>query len=246
LDGRLVKTSSGPVTLAVAQATIDDEPMTPRERLFVMLADPTLIAILLGIAMLGLYTEFQHPGAILPAVVGSLAFLALLVGIQVVPIHYAGLLLIAIGFGCFVLEIKITSYGLLTVAGISAIVGGLFLLVDKSRFTVPVSWSVAVPGLGSMALIAAFLTWLAARAMRSTPLGDDRELVGRVVRAHTALSPAGTVTLDGVFWKAVSTRPVEAGASVRIVAAKGLLLEVEPAPAEAAPPVSFVAGGSAT
>lgn len=246
IDGRTVKTAAGPVTLATESASVDELRMSAREQVFVWLANPTLIAILLGIVVLGFYTEFQHPGAIFPAVVGGIALLGLLVGVQAVPVHYAALLLILIGFACFILEIKVTSYGLLTLGGVAGVGLGLYLLVDRSKFTVPVSWGIAAPALASIVLIVVFITWIAARAMSATPLGDAREFVGRVVRAHTALSPNGTVTLDGTFWRAVSTRPVDAGTSVRIVSSKGLTLFVEPAPPDAAPPESFVQGGSAT
>ena len=236
LDGRVVTTLSGEHRLSTANADIVEDPMSMRELVFTWLANPTLISILMGIAMLGLYTEFQHPGAIAPAVIGGIALLGVLIGVQAVPVNYAGLLLIVLGFACFILEIKITSYGLLTAGGVAGVGLGLFLLVDKTTFTVPVSWTIAAPALAAMAGVAVFLTFLAARAMASVPYGDSREFLGRVVRAHTDLSPTGTVTLDGVLWNAISTPAARAGDAVRIVHVEGLTLQVVPAPDSAAAP----------
>ena len=244
LDGRTVKLIAGDTRLSTANAEVIEDPMSLRGQVFTWLADPTLISLLMGIAMLGLYTEFQHPGAIVPAVIGGLALLGVLIGVQAVPVNYAGLLLIMLGFTCFILEIKLTSYGLLTAGGIAGVGLGLFLLVDKATFTVPVSWSIAVPGLGAMAGIAVFVTVLAARAMAAPPLGDSRELLGRVIYAHTDLAPTGTVTLDGVFWNAISASPVVAGAAVRIVETRGLTLHV--VPEASVPPAVRAPGESET
>jgi membrane-bound serine protease (ClpP class) len=250
LDGRLVTTAAGQHRISSLGAHVVEVDMSWRETFVAFLANPTLLSILTLVVMLGLYTEFNHPGAVLPATLAGFALLFLLIGVQVVPVNYAGLLLIALGFVCFILEIKIVSYGMLTVGGAAGIGLGLFLLVDPTTFTVPVSWPLAVPAIGTMVAIAVFITILAARAMRATPLGDARELIGRVVRTATRLAPGveGKVVLDGVFWNAASADTIEAGAAVRIVEAHGLLLRVAPAvlaPNEVVPPVA-AAGGSLT
>ena len=180
------------------------------------------------------WAEFNHPGLIFPAVTAGLALVALLVGAQVVPINIAGLLLVAIGFLCFILEIKITSYGLLTIAGIAAVLGGLVILVDETVFTVGIAWSAVLPAFATAAAIAMTITYLAVKAMASPPLGDTGEMVGRIVRAAGALAPSGKVMVDGVFWNAVSTGPVPDGATVRITGATGNVLRVEPAVAATA------------
>lgn len=229
LDGRVVRTAAGDATIRSANAAIVGEVMTRRELVVSFLANPTLIAILGMVVMLGIYAEFNHPGLIFPAVTAGLALVALLVGAQVVPINIAALLLIAIGFICFILEVKITSYGLLTIGGIAAILLGLVMLVDETVFTVGIAWSAVLPALATTAAITMGITFLAVRAMASPPLGDTGELVGRIVRAAGPLSPEGKVMVDGVFWNAVSTVPVADGGPVRIVGARGLLLSVEPA-----------------
>lgn len=228
LDGRVVRTAAGDATIRSANAAIVGEVMTRRELIVSFLANPTLIAILGMVVMLGIYAEFNHPGLIFPAVIAGLSLVALLVGAQVVPINIAALLLIAIGFICFILEIKITSYGLLTIGGIAAVLLGLVMLVDETVFTVGIAWSTVLPALATTAAIMMAITYLAVKAMASKPLGDTGELVGRIVRAAGPLAPTGKVVVDGVFWNAISTGPVPDGGAVRITGSEGLLLNVEP------------------
>jgi membrane-bound serine protease (ClpP class) len=235
VEGRTVKTAAGDRVLHLTSARVVFEPMSWREQFVAFLANPTLIALLGAMVMLGIYGEFSHPGTIFPAAAATICLVLLLVASQAVPINIAGLLLIMFGFLCFVLEIKFHSYLALTATGIACISGGLLLLVDQTKFTVGVSWPIIVPAFAAIAAIMVGITFLAVRAMRSSPLGDNREMIGRVVKVAAPLGPeGGTVLVDGVLWNAVSAVPVESGAHVRIVQAKDLTLTVVPDGAVAA------------
>ena len=114
LDGRTVTRFDGrSATLRTASATIVPIAMTLRQRILSAVAHPNIAYILLSLGTLGLTIELWSPGAVLPGVVGGLSLLLAFFALQVLPINYAGLLLMLFGLLLFALEIKVTSYGLL-------------------------------------------------------------------------------------------------------------------------------------
>ncbi len=226
LDGRVVATAAGDRTIATGSAAVVARPMKWRERVFSFVADPTLLAILGTIVVLGIWVELNNPGMVFPAVAAGIALLLVLVGSRVVPINAGGMVLIAGGVLMLILEVKVTSYGLLTIGGIGAILLGLTILVDETTFTVPIAWSVVLPALATLIGVTVFLTWAAVRAMAETPRGDMRALYGRTARTLTALSPEGSVLIDGERWHAVADAPIAADQPVRVVASEGLTLKV--------------------
>ena len=237
LDGRTVETASGPVTLSTTYVEVVEDPMRIRERIVSWIANPTLLSLLMMVVVIGFLVEFYNPGLIFPAAIAGLALLLLLVGRQAVPVNAFAFILLALGAVCFVLEVKVTSFGMLTVAGIAATILGLSLLIDEREFTVPISWSIVGPALGATVAIAASLAFLSARALRTPAFGPEQDLIGRIVTVARPLQPEGTVEVDGTYWTALAPRDVPTGATVRIVTVDGLTLHVEPAdppPAEEA------------
>ena len=105
--------------------------MSLRQRVLSAIAHPNIAYLLLSLGMLGLTIELWSPGAILPGVVGGVSLLLAFFALQLLPVNYAGLLLILLGLLLFVLEIKVTSYGLLTVGGLVSLVFGSMILMDS-------------------------------------------------------------------------------------------------------------------
>ena len=105
--------------LHTAGARVVDIEMNWRQRLLSALAHPNIAYILLSLGMLGLTIELWNPGAVLPGVAGGLCLLLAFFAFQVLPVNYAGVLLILFGMVLFVLEIKVVSYGVLSVGGVA-------------------------------------------------------------------------------------------------------------------------------
>ncbi|MGD8374541.1 MAG: nodulation protein NfeD [Acidobacteriota bacterium] len=231
LDGMEIRRFDGAtqvLDLAGTGTTVTE--MNWRERFLGTLANPALSFLLLALGGLGLYAEFQHPGMVVPGVVGAIALLLFGFSAQVLPINWVGVLFLAIAGLMFVLEVKVTSYGALTVGGIVCLfLGGLMLYdtPDIPELRVPTGLlaaiSVAVGG------VVAVLVGLVVRAHRGRVETGEEGLVGEIGTAITDLGPAGRVFVHGEYWDAVSSDPLGVGESVRVVGVEGLRLRVEKA-----------------
>ena len=238
LEGRTVKRFDGSTTvLRVADQKVRLLEMTLKQRILAFLIDPNVAFILFSLGMLCLYIEMNHPGAILPGVIGFIMVLLAVFALQILPTSYAALALILSSFVLFALEAKMQSGGVLAAGGIVAMVLGALLLVDgpipEMRVRLLTALVVSVP----MGLITVFLMTIALRAQRNKVTTGVEGLIGEIAIAQTPLTPQGKVFVNGELWNA-SAPPnltVPEGSRLRIRAVKGLELEVEPETSEAAP-----------
>ena len=162
LDGRSVRRFDGSATvLRTAGADVIAIEMTLRQRVLSAIAHPNIAYLLLSLGMLGLTVELWSPGAIAPGVVGALSLLLAFFALQLLPVNYAGLLLIVLGMGLLILEIKVTSYGLLTVGGAASLIFGSMILVDSSAPELQLSLGLMLPVVAGTVAIAALLVRLA-------------------------------------------------------------------------------------
>lgn len=229
LDGWEVRRFSGSKeTLSLKDPQVEFVPPSPADRLLSAIAHPNIAYILLLIGLLGLYFELSHPGAIFPGVLGAVSLLLAFFALSVLPVNYVGVLLILLAIGFFVAEVKVTSYGLLAVAGLVCFIVGSAMLIDAPLPALRVSWSVILPTALVVALVVIFLLSRVVQAHRRRPISGVEGMVGEVGTAVTALSPMGKVFVHGEFWDAVAKGPVAQGSPVRVVAVIGSKLEVEP------------------
>ncbi len=228
LEGRTVRRFDGSeVRLELEPVAEREIPPTTTERLLSVLANPNVAYLLMALAMLGIYTEISHPGLVLPGVVGVIALLLGLYSMSVLPVNLAGVGLIAVAVVLFLLEVKVTSYGLLTLAGLVAFVLGSMMLFDAPIPDLRVSLAVIVPTALTVAAVTIFLLTRVVRAHRRRPLTGAEGLVGEVGEARTDLDPSGKVLVHGEWWDAeVAGDPVPAGSQVRVVAVEGRTLRV--------------------
>ena len=125
INGRKVEVGGKQLVLQTAGAPVKEIPEGLRFRVLKHIADPNIAFILMMIGLAGLYFEFAHPGVVLPGVVGAICLLLAFFAFQTLPINFIGILLILLAFIFFILEFKIISYGLLSVAGlVSLFLGG--------------------------------------------------------------------------------------------------------------------------
>ena len=229
LDGRTVLRFDGSESvLEVAGLGMVRTEMTARERILLALANPSLAFMLLALGAAGIYFEATHPGLIVPGVVGAISLLLFGFSAQILPINWMGLLFLVAGLALFALEVKVTSFGVLTVGGIICLfLGGLMLYdtPDIPEMRIPYSLLAAVSlALGGM--VTGLLT-LALRAHRSRVATGEEGLVGKIGTAVTDLGPSGRVLVHGEYWDAVADAPLGEGEQVRVVQVNGMSLQVE-------------------
>ncbi len=231
LDGRTAKRVGKPdVILKTAGLTTELKEMTRREKFLGVLASPALAGILFLIGLVGLYSELSHPGAILPGVLGAICLVLALFAMSVLPVSGAGLGLLVLGALFFFLEIKLASHGVLAVGGAVAIVLGAILLFPDRPGAPRGELLTLVAGAITTAVILALLSFRALAVKRLPDRTGAGVLVGQIVAARTALTPAGKIFVDGAIWEARSSVPVAAGENVEITGLDGLSVLVRPAP----------------
>jgi len=227
LDGKPFEKPAGTArTLEVAGAVVVDRPMHAFRRLLSILIHPNIAYLLMTIGFLGLYFELSHPGAILPGVVGGICLLLGLYALSVLPVDFAGVGLILLAIAMFIAEVKVTSYGLLTVGGIVALVLGSLMLFDSPEPALRVSLGLVISVSVAFAAIAVLLASLALRAQGRRPTTGAEGLVGAHARTVSSLSPRGKVFVQGEWWNAVAESEVPAGVEVEVVAVDGMTLHV--------------------
>jgi membrane-bound serine protease (ClpP class) len=230
IDGREIK-NKGALDLAGAPEKVIEESF--RTKILKAISNPNLAYILLMIGLAGLYFELSHPGAIFPGVVGGICIILAFFALQTLPINYAGVLLILLAIVFFIMEMKITSYGLLSVAGIVSLLLGSLMLFESSSPEFRVAWSVMVPTVLMVSGFFVVVAGLVFRAHAKKPRTGTRGLMNETGVVKKDLQPEGKVFIHGELWNARSTRPLPAGTKVRIVKVDSLMLEVEPLEAPA-------------
>ncbi len=228
LDGREIQRPDGSrMKLSLAGAEVKVFRPDWLEDMKNVVLHPTVMALMLAIAVLGIYVEFTHPGLILPGAAGAVALLIFLYGTRVLPVRYLAAALVAVGVVLFILEIKVVSYGALAVGGAVAVGLGLWLLFPGDVPGLRVPLGALVPIFLTMVGVIGFVTWLVARTHRLRPTTGAEGLVGAEGETTSALAPEGTVFVHGEIWRARSAEPLPAGVPVRVLRSEGLLLYVE-------------------
>lgn len=228
LDGRSVTIGGSRITLRTRGAALRDLPMTVGESFLFWLTDPNIAYILLILGINGLIFELSNPGAILPGVAGGICLLLALYSLGTLPLNYAGLALIALAFILFVLEVKVTSHGLLTAGGVIALFLGSLMLTSGAAPYFTISPLVIVTVVGSTTLFFLFVVGKAIMAQRRQAVTGREGLVGAVGLAKSPLAPDGVVMVQGELWEASSEgERIEAGERVRVIKVEGLRLTVK-------------------
>ncbi|PYM69074.1 MAG: serine protease [Candidatus Rokuibacteriota bacterium] len=227
IDGRVVKTKRGAVTLETKGAPVKVIDIRFRDRFLALITDPNIAYILMMVGMLGIFFELSNPGVVLPGVIGGISLILAFFAFQSLPINWAGLLLILFGVALLIAEIKIASHGVLTIGGVVSMVLGSFMLYEAPEAGFRVSWTVILPTVGASAGLVVWAVSAGVRAMMRPPTTGAAGMIGQHAVVRAALDPEGQVQLDGELWRAVAEdAPVPAGETVRVTGVDGLTLRV--------------------
>ncbi|MGB2623344.1 MAG: nodulation protein NfeD [Candidatus Acidiferrum sp.] len=237
LDGRTITRFDGTKTvLSLKGATMVPFELSGRQKFLARIVEPDVFFVLLLVGVLGLYTEFTHPGMIAPGVIGGICAVLALYAMHFLPVNFAGVLLILLALALFILEAKFTSHGVLAFGGIVSMLLGAMFLIRSPLTAGGVSLGVALAATLPFALITVFLMRLVLRSRTWKMTTGKEELVGEqgIAISGLAAGAEGMIRVHGELWSAISPQAVAQGRSVRVRSVEGLKLHVEPEEASAA------------
>src|SRR5438270_5440047 len=188
--------------------------MSLKQRVLSAILDPNLAYILFAVGMMALYAEFNHPGAVVPGVIGGICILLALFAMHWLPIRYSAAALILLAFIFFALEAKFHAHGGLGIGGIVCMIIGAMLLVDGPIPEMRINWKTAVGVALPFGLITVFLTTLAIRARAAKVTTGKEGMIGLIGVARSELSPGGKVFVHGELWNATSPVPIRNGEKI--------------------------------
>lgn len=212
--------------MRTAAAEIRTLEMSTVQKILSTIAHPNIAYILMTLGGLGLYFELSNPGAILPGVIGGVCLILAFFALSVLPVNSAGIALIILAVIFFIAEVKVTSYGMLTVAGLISMVLGSMMLFKSVDPAVRVSMSLIISAALFTAAVVTFLVTMVIRTHGRQVQTGIEGLVNRSGVARTDLTPQGKVFVHGEIWNAVAEESVAAGTPVRVVAVEGMRLRV--------------------
>jgi membrane-bound serine protease (ClpP class) len=228
LDGRTITRFDGaPVVLHTAGAEIVEIEMSLRQRVLSTVANPTIAYLLMSLGTLAITIELWNPGAIVPGIVGGLCLLLAFFAFSVLPVNVVGVLLLFFGLLLLVLEIKVTSFGLLTAGGIVSLVFGSMILVDSPLPELQLRLSLVLPVVLGFAAVSMFLARLGMAAQRQPAATGAAAMVGSLGYALEPIDGhGGRVATHGEIWQATADEAIPSGSRVRVVRIEGLQLQV--------------------
>jgi len=215
--------------LSVEDAKVETIVQTRRQRFFAAIANPDIAMILMSLGAAGLFIELYNPGLILPGVVGAVSMVLSFYSFQTLSANFAGILLILLGFLFFVAEIKVLSYGLLSLGGAVSILLGALMLFERASLGGGLSLSlhILLSSLVSLLAVTAALAWVVIKAQMRGVVTGIESLAGKKGLAKSDLSPKGTVLAQGELWTAESVSgDIPAGSEVVVEAVEGFKIKV--------------------
>ena len=232
LDGRTITRFDGAqMTLTLKNPVRAPFELSARQKFLARIVEPDVFFVLLILGVLGLYTEFTHPGVIAPGVIGGICLILALYAMNFLPVNLAGLFLIGLSLAFFILEAKAPSHGVLAFGGVVSMFLGAIFLIRSPLTSGGVSIGVALAGTVPFGVLAVVLMRLVLRSRQWKTATGKEELIGShgVAMAQLPAGGVGMVRVHGELWSAESAQPVQEGETVRVLRVEGLKLYVEPA-----------------
>ena len=233
VDGRSVTLNAGPVTLHTSGDSVQMIGASAFDSLYALLLDPNVIFLLFIVAVVGLFVEISHPGMILPGVVGGIALILFLFGAGSISPNWAGLALMGLAFVLLVLDVKLTTHGVLTLGAIASLIFGALLFFNSGGpyAGAQVNTALVIGMAGLVGLLGLYVVTVIVRIRRQRVTTGTEGMIGALAVATTPLMPEGRVDYAGENWSAVldnADLSLDPGSEVRIVSVDGLRLHVAP------------------
>ena len=228
IDGRKIKDFG---KIKINNPVFEYYEQTNRQKFLATITNPNIAMILMSLGAAGLFIELYNPGLIFPGVIGVVSLVIAFYSFQTLSANFAGIALMLLGFLFFVIEIKVASYGLLTISGIVSIILGALMLFDQSSFGgMSISMSILISTVLSLVAIVAVLTWLVVKAHMKRIVTGSESLDGKKGLVKTNLSPRGKVLIEGELWDAFSIEgDIPKDAEVVVQSVKGFRIKVKKA-----------------
>lgn len=228
LDGWELALGEQTVTLRTKDARIQHFPMSWRLEAMKAISDPNIAYVLMTIGTIGLIAELYSPGAILPGIVGAISLILAFYSLQSLPVNYAGALLFILGIVMLILEVTVTSYGLLAIGGVTSMILGSLFLINQDFPYYQISWSIILPMVALAVGFAFLVVRFGVKALRAQTVTGSEGMIGLIGSAKTTLNPQGKIFVQGEIWDAVSSATVSKGKSIQVTHVDGLTLHVKP------------------
>jgi membrane-bound serine protease (ClpP class) len=231
MDGRQITRFDGSKTkLSLSNARLTPFELSGRQKFLARIVEPDIFFVLLILGVLGLYTEFTHPGVVAPGVVGGICMVLALYAMHILPVNLAGVFLILLALALFILEAKFTSHGVLAAGGIVSMLLGAMFLIRSPLTAGGVSLGVALAVTVPFGVLTVFLMRLVLRSRTWKTQTGREEMINAqgIVVTPLADGAEGMIRIHGELWRAIANQPVPEGKPVRVVKMDGLKLYVEP------------------
>lgn len=231
IDGREVETSIGTHVIKTKGISVRHKEVGLRYKILNIISNPNVAYLLMLLGFYGLFFEFSNPGAIFPGVFGAIALILALYAFQpdILPVNYTGLILIFLAIILFVLEIKITSHGALSIGGIIAMLLGSLMLFESPEPFLRASLKVIIPSVIVTAIFFTLTIALIVKAYKRKPQTGAEGLIGAEGEARTdILENGGQVFVHGEIWSAWSAKPIKPGEKIVVDNLENLKLKVSP------------------
>jgi len=231
LNGREIKRFDGKTAkLSLENYRLDEFHLSARQKFLARIVDPDIFFLLLLVGVLGLYTEFTHPGVIAPGVIGGICAVLALYAMHLLPVNFAGVVLILLAFALFIMEAKFASHGVLLTGGIVSMFLGAIFLIRSPLTPGGVSMGVALSVTLPVAVLTVFLMRLVLKSRGWKTATGKEEMLGAegVVTTPLPAQGEGMIRVHGELWRAVASSAVAEGTHVRVTRVDGLKLFVEP------------------
>ncbi|HYA40263.1 MAG TPA: nodulation protein NfeD [Syntrophobacteraceae bacterium] len=219
----------GGATLILKTQGVEQRTISPsfQNSILRVISNPNLAYILLMIGLAGLYFELSSPGAVVPGVIGGVSLILALYALQTLPVNYAGFLIILLALIFFIVEIKVASHGLLSLAGVFCLVMGSVMLFRNPEEPGQIALSVLLPTTVVVSIFFAVVARLAFRAQMARPQTGGDALVGMIGEVQRELNPEGKVFVSGELWNAQAEQPIKVGEKVEVLEVNNLKLKVK-------------------
>ncbi|MGZ5102193.1 MAG: NfeD family protein [Usitatibacter sp.] len=193
-----------------------------------IISDPAIAYVLMLLGIYAILYEFSNPGLVLPGVAGAICLVVALYGLHMLPVNYAGLVLIVLGIGFMVAEGFLPAYGSLGIGGLIAFVVGSVILIDTNVPGYGIPYALIGGLAAASAVFLLVVTGVVVRARKRPVVSGREELVGFGGEVIADFEGEGWAHVHGEMWRVRSASPLKAGERIRVAAIDGLVLDVRP------------------